>query len=389
MIDISDLAGRVFRAGVAYDLVVFDRLPIDEQAVLAELRADPDLYGVLRPRPGSGRTYRAIGKDAAILLLTLREPGPLPFFVWSGDQKAATKAITELVLDGVLEVEDSEGFVSGPAAAKLFASRTGAAAQGRLAQLSRDAMIYGQALALSDPDGLAERLYSYGRCPVTPGLAHEMSDPEATLAWLGAPIGSRLRRTLDHDWRALDNPEKTGWLAWTLEGRQGRRPNAAVYKLYVSPQLHDIANAFAIVVDQLGRRPGVHFKTGRNADGLMRPDKMVAYFDTLENLLDAGSDLSSALDGISAHGVPFTAEITADGLLSWGMDPPPTNRVLAWQGSESWRLWVVRRLASAMIAARSSDDPSMPPWQFAMERLRREGVDTEHWTPSALIWTAA
>src|SRR5215475_7004947 len=46
---VASLAGRNFRAGKAFELVVFDRLPPEEQAFLAEMRADPDFYGILRP----------------------------------------------------------------------------------------------------------------------------------------------------------------------------------------------------------------------------------------------------------------------------------------------------------------------------------------------------
>ena len=389
MDDISDLVGRVFRTGSAYDLVVFDRLPLEEQVMLTELRADPDVYGVLRPRAGSGRTYRAIGKDAALLLLTLREPGPLPFFVWTGDEQAAAKAILDLVMDGVLEIEEAGRFVGGAAAAALFTREQGGTPESRLAQLSREAMLYGQALELNDPDRLAARLYAFGRCPVTASWARQMQDDESALAWLGAPPGSDLRRTLDAEWRLADQPESAGWFAWRKTRKQSRRPTVASYKLYISPQLADVARTFATVVDRLGRRDGAQFKIGKGAEGITRPDKMVAYFDSLDTLLDAANDLSVALTGIAAHGVPFSAEISRDGLLSWGMDPPFADRTLAWQGPESWRQWVVRRLATAMVAAQSSGESSLPPWQFAVERLRREGVDTERWTPSAAIWHAA
>lgn len=387
--DISDLAGRVFRTGSAYDLVVFDRLPLEEQVVLAELRADPELYGVLRPRAGSGRTYRTIGKDAALLLLTLREPGPLPFFVWTGDEHAATKSISDLVLDGLLEIEEAGRFVGGPAAAALFTSDEGGIPEDRLAELSHEAMLYAQALELNDPDRLAARLYAFGRCPVTADWARQMNDDESALAWLGAPPGSDLRRTLDAEWRLAEKNESVAWFAWRKTGKQGRRPTATSYKLYISPQLVDVARTFAITVDRLGRRDGAQFKIGKGAEGITRPDKIVAYFESLEALLDAAGDLSGALIDIAAHGVPFSAAISRDGLLSWGMDPPLANRTLAWQGPESWRGWVVSRLATAMVAAQSSGESSLPPWKFAVERLRREGVDTERWTPSAAIWYAA
>ena|SRR5215470_14366718 len=92
---VASLAGRNFRAGKAFELVVFDRLPPEEQAFLAEMRADPEFYGILRPHPGTGRTIKSVTRDTALLWLTLQSPGPLPFFVFSGDAEAAVKAVWE------------------------------------------------------------------------------------------------------------------------------------------------------------------------------------------------------------------------------------------------------------------------------------------------------
>lgn len=386
---VTDLAGRVFRIGSSYDLIVFDRLPLEEQAVLAELHADPDLYGVLKPREGTGRTYRAIGRDAALLLLTLREPGPLPFFVWSGDAAAAAEAISDLVLDGVLEIEDAGTFVSGPGASALFSRERETPSQGRLAQLSREAMIYGQALEIDDAGSLAFRLYAFGGCPVSPSLAALLSDDEGMLAWLGASPGSSLRKTLENDWLLANDPGAAGWFAWSRSGKLTRQPTNATFKLYVSPHVDDVARTFAVVVDCLGRREAAQFKIGKRAEGIARPDKIVAYFDSLETLLDAANDLSRALAGVAAQGVPFSAEISPDGVLSWGMDPPHANRSLSWLGPESWRLWIVRRLANSIIAARLSREQSVEPWRFALDRLQREGVDTERWIPSGATWSVS
>jgi hypothetical protein len=68
------------------------------------------------------------------------------------------------------------------------------------------------------------------------------------------------------------------------------------------------------------------------------------------------------------------------------MDPPRSEMILSWQEPESWRLWVVRRLAAAMIAAQADPRRSMPPGKFALERLRHEGVDVDGWTASLSIW---
>jgi hypothetical protein len=71
------------------------------------------------------------------------------------------------------------------------------------------------------------------------------------------------------------------------------------------------------------------------------------------------------------------------------MDPPATERLLAWQEPESWRLWLARRLAAALVAARGNTTPDVPAWRFALERLRREGVDVDRWTPSSTLWATA
>jgi hypothetical protein len=42
------------------------------------------------------------------------------------------------------------------------------------------------------------------------------------------------------------------------------------------------------------------------------------------------------------------------------------------------------RLARDLLAARQAAAPE--PWRFALDRLRLEGVDTETWTPGALLW---
>src|SRR6185369_11565936 len=111
----SSLLERHFRAGSDYELVVFDRLAENEQLVLAELRDDPSFYGVLRPREGTNRTFRAVDRDTALLWFSAQQPGRLPFFAWHGDGNGSTagRRIAQLVLDGVLEIEHDGEFVSG------------------------------------------------------------------------------------------------------------------------------------------------------------------------------------------------------------------------------------------------------------------------------------
>jgi hypothetical protein len=123
--------------------------------------------------------------------------------------------------------------------------------------------------------------------------------------------------------------------------------------------------------------------------GLLRPDKLVVYLDSRESLQRLAEVLADALKSIAPQGVPFSADVAGNGLLSWGMDPPRKARQLAWQGYDSWRLWVVRRLASAMTAAQRDVADEVEVCRHAVERLRLDGVDVDDWTPSCTSWWLA
>jgi len=161
------------------------------------------------------------------------------------------------------------------------------------------------------------------------------------------------------------------------------------YKLYVSPQCDEVPEALAAIVETLSRMPQSCFKIGSDVYGLLRPDKIIAYFTNFEQLEEAAQKLYTRLQGCSVQGVPFSAELAGDGLLSWGMDPPRAQRTHGYQEQESWRLWLSNRLALALVGARNSPSGAnaVEPWRFALDRMALEGVDTATWTPRPDIWS--
>lgn len=379
------IAGQTFRAGRGFELVAFDRLPPGEQAALAELTAEPDFYGVLKPRQGSGQTIKSVNKDTALLWLTLQSPGPLPYFATAREPQAASGAIWQLVLDGVLEVEIGGDFVGGAHAAELLAGGQLSQPLGRLAELSRLALRYAERSRLHNAGLLSGFLYRFGTQPISPRWQAQLPGGDAVLSFVGAGPGTDVRRLLDAQWDAVHAEAAGGWLVWSRRGRAQVSAGAATYKLYISPQPQDMPCVFAAVADTLPARV-TSFKIGANAAGLLRPDKMVLYFADQEGLQAGAAELADRLAGVPAHGVPFSAEISAAGLLSWGMDPPRRERRLAWQSVQSWRSWVVSRLAVALVAAGSSALERMTAVDFALERLKHEGVDIDHWMPSMRLW---
>jgi hypothetical protein len=420
------LGGRRLRANPAFELVLHDRLPAPDRRQLADLERDPEHYGVLRPRlPGSGLGLRAVDRETALLFLTLGLPGPLPGYVRARLGIDAAEAVARLVADAVLEVEavaGGERFLSGPAA---FAAAAGApavadaaAAGTRVAELSRAALLYGQEMARTvpglEPLHLSLRLYGYHRLPLTPRWRRQLPTADAVRGYLGLGAGGAWRALAGRYWTEQPAAAAASWMWWRPAAPAPAGAAAAAgpsYKLYVSPLPEALPDCFGRILDGLAAAGAPGFKVGAGVGGLLRPDKIVAYFASFEGLAAAAAGLEARLAGVAAHGVPFSSEIAAGGLLSWGIDPPaeallgpPGN------GRQSWRLWLTHRLARALLAgvaagagggapggdaaaaapggavAAAQAGAAMEPWRFAVARVRLDGVDTASWTPGALLW---
>jgi hypothetical protein len=372
----EEVLRRELRANPRYELVLSDRLEPAVRKSLTDLEKDPGFYGVLRSETG----LKAVDRDTALLFLTLREPGPLPDYVRRISGTDAAVTVARLVADGVLEIADGGGFVSGAAAFDLlWDGGSEEPSGGRLAALSIAALRYSQALAIDDPLKLSLRLYGYNRRPLTPAWKRLLPDAEAVERHLGIGPGGPHRRLLDQEW--VRTGPSASWLSWRLLGEGNSSSAGGTWKLYVSPKPEALAEGFAKILDALAAARTPQLKIGSSAAGLLRPDKMVAYYPSFEHLAAAADTVAERLAGTPAQGVPFTSEIAGGGLLSWGVDPPPEG---SWSGGESWRLWLTHRLATALLAGKSAE--GVEPWRFALERLRLEGVDTGSWTPGARLF---
>jgi hypothetical protein len=381
---LNPILQRTFRSNPEYELVPFDRLPSDQQLVLKDLTSDPDFYGVLVPQTAGTRTIKSICRDTALLVHTMLHPGYLPSYVQRtlGDQ--SNEAMAQLVLDGVLEIEHDDRFVSGSEAYPLmYSSYLAPDPQGFLPCLSQDALEYAQALEIDDVVRLSARLYFFNRIPLTTHWTRLLSSEGAVSEFLRISDPAKLE-FIHKRWRPVESQvPHNAWFHWQSRCDlqvESRRQHP--YKLYVSPVPDSMPVAFRSVVEVLNETAAYSFKVGCSALGLLRPDKFVIYFGDLDELRKAARNIARVLSGCAVQGVPFTAPINDDGLLSWGIDPVPEKGALSWQGSESWRLWITNRLATALVSARNNCPETLQPWQFAVARLRLENIDTDTWTPT-------
>lgn len=371
-----------FRSSPFIDLKQLGDLSAEEREKFRDLQRDPDFYGLFFPKPPLTINLKAVARQTAELFQSLSSPARLHDGIL-GDRDSAADVV-DLVLDGILEIESGDGFVSGADALPVLCDE-GADVLDHATSLSHRALLHAQDLETDDPQTLTMALYLYNRIPLSPFWNTRFASRDAILAYLGADRAP-LCVLLDREWTL--SPTRKGWLSWSSKTRENRTAADVTYKLYISPRPERIRDAFEVLVRVLSDFPETPFKIGDTAVGLLRPDKLVAYFPTRERLDETAEVLRRELAGCEAHGVPFSASLDETGLLSWGVDPPDNDRALQWLGRDSWRLWVAKRLGAALSVAKTARSAgAAEPWRFAIERARRHGIDVDTWTPSAALWS--
>lgn len=236
-----------------------------------------------------------------------------------------------------------------------------------ISQISFRALSLAANLPMTERTDIARWLYRYGSYPRGSAIERDFGPGDDSMALLGLIPGSTTRRNLETVYEATTHP---GWFNFTyLDGRALTWPDR---KLYVSPDPVVLPVVFPIIAATFVEFGVRSFKVGRGIEGLLRPDKIVAYFNTCSKFEAVARKLKEKLDGYPAQPVPFTAEIGLDGLLSWGIDPPQSRE------TTSWRSWITKRLADGLIEAHSATTERVV--QSALHGVESLGVNTSQWT---------
>jgi hypothetical protein len=248
-------------------------------------------------------------------------------------------------------------------------------ATGRLAELSLTGLKHVQALQSPSVDVAAGRLYAWNRMP-----ASAWRRLEAEPALLAARATGAAGRT----WvQTLPGPPVSHWCVWRSRVNP-IEPGSRHWKVYVSPHPLQLADAVVAVMAACEGLPVISFKYGADALGMLRPDKLVVHMTAPEAIHVLADRVLRALGGCPAHGVPYTAELGGDGLISWGCDPPAGSP--AAELGSSWRTWVTRLLAEGLAAERR---PGVEPWERSLCEIKRAGVEPSTWAPKPWLWANA
>ena len=368
----------VYRLNPVLTLVEHTKLTTQGRVAFDRLAEDPGHFGVLVSHKIPELGVQAVEKGGAQLLSRLLIPGRV------SDCVSDPLELARLVLDGILEYRYKGNFVTGPAAySALFHEPVPTQNPAdNIAAMSFEALRLAQQLTTTDAKQIAAWLYRFNCIPFSPTWARCLANPKLIEEYLGLGPNGNVRCLLEEHFTAF---EVLGWRAWRRVGTvDSVETSPLVYKLYISPHPSVLPKAFFDTVDLFARSGVTAFKMGNNAHGLLRPDKLIAYFQEYALLDEMAALLSGKLGRYKAQGVPYTASLASDGILSWGVDPPRDEAIPGWQDVLSWRQWITDRLARSILRARILGSGGVEPWQFALARLSLDGVNTEHWLPSGV-----
>jgi hypothetical protein len=377
----SDLRGTRARLTGAFALVSEAQLKPYEATLCEPLREDPDFFGILRPLV-AGRTSKTVSRECGRLIQAIVRECRIP----ADCSVEAARLAIRLVLDGVIEVETRSGYRSGVRYANdSCLARSSRATVGQTAQLSMDALRYGARLLVDDSRVLSARLYFFNRLPCSRELRRRFPDRASVREFLELGKSGPLQRLITQNWEQVSGDEyhRATWLEWRARHARGSRPR---YKLYVSAHYGDLPWVFGIVMHVVTMHRALKVKIGADVFGLLRPDKLIVYFDDPEQLRRTAAALRGELAAAVPHTVPFSAQIDEIGTLSWGVDPDADNVLIPGVGRESWRLWLTNQLAGALLDYRAecTGDLTIQAWEYATLKLELEGVDTSTWAPATI-----
>ena len=375
---------KKFRQGSLYKLTEWDQLGSYQKELLVGLENEADVYGLFEPvSDTSNLTFKVAYREVAMLYLHFQYNNKLPHYFIVSVNKNITEILIRLILDEIIQIEGETGYVSGAAALpvlygeNIFEEHT---VPGYLSALSFKAIYYAWMLHDADLTSITQKLYSFNTVPWDAFMKSRFYETHSIKEFLFSRVNETSRHMLDEQWQTYPNDENKYWLSWSrhLPG-QLLQERSHTCKLYISPHINDLPEIFRRFIPVISASQAFSFKAGNSLQGLLRPDKMVAYFYSKEALFYTAGLLREELGNYPSQGVPFTTQLDETGLLSYGEDPPVTE-VLSSVDGGSWRTFITDQLALAIVQARKNKLSWQQTMGFIRAMLLTEGVDSYNWT---------
>lgn len=376
---VTGFLNKRFRAGESYRLVEWNQLEDNDRSMLSNAGNAGEIYGIFKPvSSANGLMQKIAWKEQAFIFLHCKNYHQLPNYVLSQPYGRYENIITEMLIDHVLELQYEEDFISGPgASAMIFDNNwlTKNSLADKLSTLSANAIRYSLYLRNETAKSLGNKLYTFNVIPRDKNSKQYLSAAKSINDFIYS--GFEHSEMLSKNWSL--NRERKYWFSWSrnepLAGYEHTEV-AGTYKLYLSPIPDAVPAFFNIAVPVLTRSNATGFKIGQTIDGLLRPDKMIAYFNNREDLFSAAKELEVLSNDIPAHGVPFTTQLDKSGLISFGID----HAFLKLKRGYSWRTWVTEVLAKTILQAKTENLSMEFLFQYIKARLFTERINIDKWS---------
>lgn len=382
------LAEYEFRTLPKLKLVPYNRLSREAHSDYSSFNLSEEGFGLALYDSVDRSIALDIDENTALLLYVLKDEGYLPGFALNAEDVQSESRIFDLVLAGVLEVKKGGVYLSGPAGIDaLLASgdqnrRECSSGKRILSDIrcSEHSLVDLSIRAIKsviesdqvDLVAISNHLYRANSIPHSAKLKRQYHNGEINLKNLVS----------NEKWQVSDM--LPGWHYYTPSTRSVVAESRA--KLYVSPLPRDMPTVVRCLSRHLTRYPGVSFKIGSGLSGLLRSDKFVAYFPSKEMLLEATKTIKTDIEHLPSQGVPFTAECTQNGLLSWGIDPLFKESDDSLE-RKSWRQWIVETIATSIQTLNGgySHLAIEDKLETVLGKLSVEGVDPGTFKPKT-VW---
>jgi len=383
----NSLLFKKFRTSGCYALKEWHQAAPGVKRTLSGLAEESEIYGIFEPTDlHSTLSIKVAYLEVALIYLHLQGNDQLPHYLALAPGEKAHSTIIQLVLDHILEIEYDQSFVGGSAAMKwiyrdhsyYFPDEVN-----HIAKISLQSIHYAYCMNITDIRTLAAKIYTAHTQPMDSRKRLAFFTAESIFEFLVPAADKELNFLLNENWLAGNNGVNPAWFSWNSKKHQRSHLDAKTQpnlKLYISPRQEDFPAVFKKSLRILSTTSAFCFKTGATIAGLLRPDKMVVYFEKERDLHFAASLLKPALGEFNAQGVPFSCQLDEKGLLSWGMDPPGKSSNNNPDGS-SWRYRISYQLAVAIIEAKNEGLTLSECLPFLKYKLENIGVDMKNWSP--------
>jgi hypothetical protein len=345
----------VLRANPLYRVEFLDQAPPDRQDCVATAICEG----------GGDRTSRYLTLDEVVLLSALQTANSL-FDSLRKNIVNLDRVLATLVLDELIELHNGTDFVNGIAAFNRNNGSSVAPNGAIVSRCSELGLIYALVLRHLPVKELAVRLYSFNSLPST-SLSNR-PDSKVFQTLTGVDISEPAPRVGGKNWMVSRKP---GWLFFR-RGDVRKKP----FKVYLCPRPEEAARVLPGFAAALAEFRDAVFKIAYPAQALIRPDKIVAYLSSFDDLQKFLSGLVRAMPSVSTQSVPFSAPVDDNGLFSWAVDPPGfINRHIS-----SWRSWITREMAASASAIPQHLSEEQAAAHLKTSLVLKE-IDCQSWLP--------